>query len=162
MSMEAASGAFVRLYGAVPASISDARAELATLAAHAGASQEELERICLAASEALTNVVEHAYCGVGGQIEVLAGVAGGDLSVLVADRGSGLRRDHRSEGLGLGFVLMRMSCDALTLAPRSGGGLEVRMRFAIAALRERRAAAQARGSVASASLAASPSFSTTM
>jgi anti-sigma regulatory factor (Ser/Thr protein kinase) len=150
-----------RFYVAVPTSISLAREALGRFAADAGASPGECERIRLAASEALTNVVEHAYTRPDGEIEVLAAVTGGDLSVLVADRGHGLRGGERSDGLGLGLALMHVSCDALTLAQRSGGGLEVEMRFALAASRARVEVPHVRGSVASASSAATPVFSTT-
>lgn len=154
-------GAFHRFYPAEPVSISAAREELAVVAERAGASGDELERIRLATSEALTNVVEHAYAAADGEIEVLAAVTVGEISVLVADRGPGLRGGGTSEGLGLGLALMRTSSDALTLAQRSGGGLEVQMRFAIRDARGRAGSGQVRGSVASASRAASPLFSTT-
>ena len=150
-----------RSYAAVPDSVSHARHDIALVAAQAGASREVLERITLAASEAVTNVVEHAYPHAGGEVEVFAGLACGDFALLVSDRGAGFRRDHRSEGLGMGLALMCTACDAVTFAARSGGGLEVRMRVAIAAPRPRREAPHERGSVASASTAASPRFSTT-
>jgi anti-sigma regulatory factor (Ser/Thr protein kinase) len=150
-----------RSYAAVAASVSHARHDVGALAVSAGASREELERISLAVSEAVTNVVEHAYADGGGEIEILAALADDDLSVLVCDRGTGFRRDHRSAGLGMGLVLMCNACDAVTLGRRSGGGIEVRMRVEIAAPRQLRELPHERGSVASASSAASPRFSTT-
>ena len=161
MSMVSAPGTLHRFYAAVPTSISVAREALTGFAADAGASPGDRERIRLAASEALTNVVEHAYTTADGEIEVVAAVTGDDLSVLVADRGHGLRGGERSHGLGLGLALMHVSCDALTLAQRSGGGLEVQMRFALAASRVRVEVPHVRGSIASASSAATPVFSTT-
>ncbi len=148
-------------YPPVPESVSAARLDVEDIAAGAGASAEQIERVCLAVSEAVTNAVQHAYLGPGGEIEVVAAVTGSDLSVLVADRGAGLREDHRSPGLGLGLALIQMSCDELTLAERSYGGVELRMRFAIDAALEERQTRQLRGSVASASRPASPNFSTT-
>jgi len=150
-----------RSYAAVPDSVSYARHDIALVAAQAGASREELERISLAASEAVTNVVEHAYPHAGGEVEVFAALAGDEFALLVSDRGAGFRRDHRSEGLGMGLALMCTACDAVTFAARSGGGIEVRLRVTLAAPRRRGEARQERGSVASASRAASPSFSTT-
>jgi anti-sigma regulatory factor (Ser/Thr protein kinase) len=148
-------------YAAVPASVFTARLELADLAERAGASPEQIERVSLAASEAITNAVQHAYSEPGGDIEVFAGVTGSELFVFVADRGEGLREDQRSEGLGWGLALIRMSCDALTVADRSDGGVELRMRFAIGAVGAGGRWDQLRGSVPSASRPASPSFSTT-
>jgi anti-sigma regulatory factor (Ser/Thr protein kinase) len=161
MSAVSAPETLQRFYAAVPTSISVAREAVTVFAASAGASSAQLERIRLAASEALTNVVVHAYPTADGEIEVLAAVTGGDLSVLVADRGHGLRGGGASDGLGLGLALMWVSCDALTLAHRSGGGLEVQMRFALVASRGRVEPPHVRGSVASASSAAAPVFSTT-
>src|ERR1700751_2590386 len=124
-----------RSYAAVPDSVSHARHDIVLLAEQAGAKREELERISLAASEAVTNVVEHAYPHGDGEIEVFAALAGDDFALLISDRGAGFRRDHRSEGLGMGMALRCASCDAVTFAIRSGGGLEVRMRVAIASPR---------------------------
>jgi anti-sigma regulatory factor (Ser/Thr protein kinase) len=148
-------------YAAVPASVSTVRLELIELAEQAGASPEQVENIALAASEAVTNVVQHAYSHPGGDIEVFAGITGSELFVFVADRGEGFREDHRSEGLGWGLALVRTSCDELTVADRSDGGVELRMRFQIGAAGTDGRADQLRGSVASASRPAAPTFSTT-
>lgn len=150
-----------RSYAAVPEAVSEARHDIALAATRAGASGEELDRIALAVSEAVTNVVDHAYPESDGEIEVFGALAGDDFALFVADRGAGFRRDHQSQGLGMGLALMCNACDAVTFAARSGGGIEVRMRVTIATPRPQREPAYERGSLASASRPASPRFSTT-
>jgi anti-sigma regulatory factor (Ser/Thr protein kinase) len=120
-----------RFYAAVPPSIPSARTELADFAARSGVGEDQLHRIRLSVSEALTNVVEHAYENEDGQIELFGTIADGELWVLVADEGRGFRQGHPSEGLGLGLVSMALFSDGLTIANRSWRGLEVRMRFSL-------------------------------
>jgi serine/threonine-protein kinase RsbW len=128
---EARSGALHRCYAAVPASIPEARSELTRFAAESGVDAEQLFRIRLSASEALTNVVKHAYDDEEGQIELLAAIAGGELCVLIADDGGGLRPCSDTTGLGLGLPWMALFSDQLTVATRSSRGVEVQMRFAL-------------------------------
>src|SRR5439155_25237803 len=108
-----------RFYPAVPASIPDARTELADFAARSGVDDDQLHRIRLTASEALTNVVQHAYEDEDGQIELLGTITDSELWVLVADEGRGLRQGRQSEGLGLGLASMALLSDGLTIAARS-------------------------------------------
>jgi anti-sigma regulatory factor (Ser/Thr protein kinase) len=149
-----------RFYAAVPASIPNARNELADFAARSGVSDDQLYRIRLTASEALTNAVEHAYEDENGQIELLGTIIEGELWVLVADEGRGFRRERQSEGLGLGLASMALFSDGLTIATRSSRGLEVRMRFTLDG-RPPLESSYGRGSLASATRPASPHFSTT-
>jgi serine/threonine-protein kinase RsbW len=87
----------------------------------------------LAVSEAATNVVVHAYRDApkAGEIELAASLAGGELWVIVADSGSGLRARRDSPGLGLGLGLIAGVADGIDLVQRAGGGLELRMRFGL-------------------------------
>lgn len=147
-------------YPAIAGSVPPARAAVVGLARAAGASEEQLDKIATAASEALTNVVRHAYRGGPGSIYLEAAVAGGELVVLIADDGCGLRGQSDSPGLGLGLMLMAELSNHFTVIERSGGGTEVRMRFTIPAA-ENRSGRQSRGSDAAATRPASPTFSTT-
>jgi anti-sigma regulatory factor (Ser/Thr protein kinase) len=91
--------------------------------------KEQLHGVRLAVSEALTNVVQHGYTGVPGQIHVTAVAVSGELVILIADDGCGLRPRSDSSGLGFGLAWMAQFSDGLTLVTRSSGGLEVRLRF---------------------------------
>ena len=119
-------------YEAKPSSVSAARAALADFAVKAGASDAQVDSIRLAASEAVTNAVLHAYRGGPGQIQVTAALTGRELWILVADEGGGMQPQPDRPGLGLGLGLISQVCDTMAIVPRSGGGTEVRILFTLA------------------------------
>jgi stage II sporulation protein AB (anti-sigma F factor) len=91
---------------------------------------ERLEDVRLAVSEAVTNSVAYAYEGAPGEVHVIAAVVSGELWIVIADDGMGMRRrPSEIRGLGLGLGLMARVSDALTILARSSGGVEVQMRF---------------------------------
>jgi stage II sporulation protein AB (anti-sigma F factor) len=147
-------------YPSLPASVPLARRALTAFAAAAGASPAQLEAVRWAASEALTNVVMHAYPGVEGELHVAAAVTGGELWVSIADDGCGLDAASRTPGLGLGLVVMAQNCDDLVIGKRASGGTEVQMRFKLA-VADPPTDGQDRGSVACARRPGSSRFSTT-
>jgi anti-sigma regulatory factor (Ser/Thr protein kinase) len=147
-------------YAAVPESVAVARRAIVDFAADAGVSKGQLHDVWLAASEALTNVVKHAYEEQAGSIHLTAALAGGELCLLIADDGCGFRAHHHRGGLGLGLVLIASVCDELAIVKRSRGGTELALRFKLDA-RNRARAGQDRGSVASAAAPATSRFSTT-
>lgn len=148
-------------YAAIPASLISARQAVTALAVSAGATSEQVDAIRLAASEALTNAIVHAYGDRPGEIHVTAAVAGSELWLLVADDGDGLRPGVSSSGLGLGLTLIAEACDELTIVKRSTGGTELRMRFGVGAGAPSTRRDQLLGSVASARSPAPSIFSTT-
>jgi anti-sigma regulatory factor (Ser/Thr protein kinase) len=120
-------------YEAVPESVGQARRALAAFAELHGAGEEDLQRIKLAVSEALSNAVVHAYGGRSAGIVDLSALAGeGELRVLIADEGCGIGGARRSEGLGLGLAVMTQLCDSLRVITTSAGGTRVEMRFRLA------------------------------
>jgi anti-sigma regulatory factor (Ser/Thr protein kinase) len=153
----------IRKYDAVAGSVPAARGELTDFARSAGASEEELQSIRLAVSEALTNAVLHAYRGSSGQVHVSAAVAGDELWVLISDDGAGLHAGGESTGLGIGLAVIAELSDSFSVVNRASGGTEVRIRFALERKQSPpvRHAASVRGSVASATRPASSIFSTT-
>lgn len=150
---------FEQIYPAVAESIGAGRRAVAAFAAEAGMAREQLEAVRLAASEALTNVVKHAYPDGEGSVHLSAALAGGELCVLVADQGSGFRPHLPRRGLGLGLSLMTTMCDQFQIVRRGSGGTELRMWFKLEA--ETAADDQPRGSAASAASPARSRFSTT-
>jgi anti-sigma regulatory factor (Ser/Thr protein kinase) len=159
---------FSASYPAVPESVPRARTELTAFASEAGAGGDRLDAIRLAASEAVTNAVMHAYRS--GQkasgkdsaaIHVTASYVAGEVWVLIADAGTGLRaRSSSSSGLGLGLALIAQLADDLQILSRSTGGTELRMCFKLR-FPQSRPSAQPRGSASSAFSPACSSFSTT-
>jgi serine/threonine-protein kinase RsbW len=124
-------------YPAVPSSVPAAREAIVEFAASLGAIEQQLDAVRLAASEALTNVVQHAYRTRLGPIHVTAKFAGGELWVLIADSGCGLHTGHKGDGLGLGLALITEMTDGFSIVECPSGGTEMRMRFDVA--QERRA-----------------------
>jgi len=125
---------FQRTYVALPESVGAVRSALVAFVRACGLGQRTVDAVALAASEAATNVVMHAYADhVGeGQIEVAAALAGEELWVIVTDAGSGLQPHRDSPGLGLGLAIIARVADGVDLVKPASGGLEVRMRFAVA------------------------------
>lgn len=122
-------------YPAVAASVPLARAVVAARAAQAGLRTERLDAVRLAVTEAVTNVVRHAYPDREGMIELTAGLVGDhELWVFVADHGCGQQARSRNPGLGFGLGLMSEACDDFVVAERAEGGTEVRMCFRLDAL----------------------------
>ncbi len=155
-------------YPAIADSVPAARHEVVQFALRMGVDAEKLDAIRLAVSEALTNVVVHAYRGGpggpdrggGGQIHVTASLAVDELWVLIGDDGQGLSAQLRSPGLGVGLALIAQSSDGLTIMNRATGGTEIRMCFSLGG-NGGDLSAQERGSSRSAKSPASPRFSTT-
>jgi serine/threonine-protein kinase RsbW len=120
---------FSQAYPAVADSVPTARSALTEFATEAGATGERLEAIRLAASEAVTNGVLHAYNGSRGTIHVAAACTPGELWVLIGDDGTGLRPRGPHSGLGLGLALIAQLADEFEILSRSTGGTELRMQF---------------------------------
>ena len=125
---------FVATYPAVPASVAAIRRALAQFARAAGAPRGTVDAIVLAASEAATNVVLHAYRdkAESGEIELFVTRSAVELAVIVRDRGSGLTLRTDSPGLGLGLAIIARATDRLDILESPTGGVEVRMYFAVA------------------------------
>ena len=102
-------------------------------AQEAGATPADVAAIRLAVSEAITNVVVHAYSEdiEPGQVEIEAKLEGDDLYVTVLDVGHGLNAASTSPGLGLGLAIISQESDSVDINGRAGTGLSIRMRFAL-------------------------------
>jgi stage II sporulation protein AB (anti-sigma F factor) len=127
-----------RRYDAAPDSVRRARDELARFAAAAGGNGEQVSRVRLAISEGVTNAVVHGYRGAPGEVLITARVDLWGLVIVVRDRGQGLTVAPEQPGLGLGLMVITELTDEMTLAERSRGGTELRMRFALTGPRRAR------------------------
>lgn len=115
-----------------PTVVGTLRREVVRYAGSLGASGEKRDAIALAVSEALTNVVQHAYIGKApGPIEVDARLEGPDqLLVRVSDEGRGPIPRADSPGLGLGLGVMAQTADHFSISNREGArGTVVTLRF---------------------------------
>ena len=95
-----------------------------------------LDDLRLAASEAITNCVVHAFRGVqAGTItaSLRVGAPGEELELVIADDGTGMAPRTDSPGLGVGMTIIRTIARAVSVGvPPCGHGTELRMTFATA------------------------------
>src|SRR3954469_2731513 len=106
---------------ATPESVGRLRRAVAEFAHGHGASARALESVNLAVSEALTNVVVHAYrdAAAPGPVLLLVAVRDSALIVTVADEGCGMTPRCDSPGLGLGMGLIAKLSDTFEMTPRT-------------------------------------------
>ncbi|MDX6533322.1 MAG: Histidine kinaselike ATPase domain [Gaiellales bacterium] len=95
---------------------------------HCSGDQQQAFDVALAATEAGSNVIRHAYNPAGeGMIEVEAWIDGDELVVEVSDHGVGMPADA-FEAKGLGLKIIR-AISYLTVLENAGGGTRLRMTF---------------------------------
>jgi serine/threonine-protein kinase RsbW len=102
---------------AVAAAVSGLRGAVVAAAADAGATEAQRADVALAVSEALSNVVNHAYTdrALPGPMHVGVALDGGSLLVVVSDEGSGMRPRVDSGGAGLGLAMISALASELTM-----------------------------------------------
>jgi serine/threonine-protein kinase RsbW len=120
-------------YSAVPGSVTEARNWIADAASVAGAAPDVVDSVRLAVSEAVTNVIVHAYRDGPGEVRLTQAVAEREFWVLVADDGLGHQSPPVSPGLGWGLALIANACQDFMIMERSGGGTELWMGFPLEA-----------------------------
>jgi len=114
---------------AVPEAVSDARRRIGAFAADNGAGPLLVVDIALAVTEALANVVMHAYPpGRAGLVRVVADVEEDDLEIVITDDGAGFRTGP-SPGLGAGLSIVAETAHEFAVREREPHGIELWMRF---------------------------------
>jgi serine/threonine-protein kinase RsbW len=117
---------------ATPDSIAVIRQTVSGICEALAADARAIGDIKLAATEACTNVVLHAYAGrTDGTIEIDARGTSDELTLVVRDHGNGMTPAPMAEGLGLGLPLIAALTTTLTIEEAVGGGSEVSMTFAL-------------------------------
>ena len=117
-------------YEAVPRSVRAARETVAEFAERHGASDEGVDDIRTAISEAATNAVVHAYDReTPGHFRVRAAVGASHISVTIEDDGCGLGAPVQAPGLGMGRHIIEESCEQARFFVREPGGSTVQLRF---------------------------------
>ncbi len=124
-----------RTVPALPQAVPELRGALVDFARRAGASALVLDQIRLAISEAVTNVVIHAYVGAAqpGPVRIAAHVEDATVNVVVADEGRGMVPRLDSPGLGMGLALIAHAADNLDVHDGDPIGTQLRMTFALRA-----------------------------
>jgi diguanylate cyclase (GGDEF)-like protein len=114
-------------------SVATLRQIVLDFAAAGGASERQREDIAVAVSEALNNVVVHAYAGQSspGIVALDAWMSERTLEIVVDDEGTGMRPHiTRATGLGLGLALIVRTTRRVEIAETTRG-MRVCMTFAI-------------------------------
>lgn len=114
------------------------RRAIADFAESADMPRSAVEEVEVAASEAVANIVRHAYTGVDSPVppvRVKCSHGHGNLTVEVIDRGRGFAApsagvipevDLNREG-GLGIILIKCLMDKVNYASKPNGGTRIRM-----------------------------------
>jgi serine/threonine-protein kinase RsbW len=117
------------------ANVAQLRESVTDFAYENGIREPRLSEVRLAVSEAVTNVVVHAFRGFSESGTVTVAVAVREhewIEVRVTDHGSGMTPRDDSPGLGLGLPLISHLTDQFSHRhPPGGVGTELWMRFAI-------------------------------
>ncbi|WP_354701530.1 Anti-sigma F factor [Paraconexibacter sp. AEG42_29] len=120
---------------AVPANVRVARRAAGAFAATVG--YPDVPAVELAITEAVTNVVLHAYIEepAAGTLRLMGRLDDGDVVFTIEDDGRGLLPRPDSPGLGMGLALMQTQAAEIAFVgpPQRARGCEVRLRFSRAA-----------------------------
>ncbi len=89
----------------------------------------DVDGIALAVSEAVANVVAHAYEeGAGGVVDLSATASPSEVAVVVRDRGRGIQATRSSRGAGFGIEIIRRLAQHVSLEDAEPG-VALTMRF---------------------------------
>ena len=115
-------------------SLDEIREFVGEVARQVGFSEKEIYSIQLAADEASTNIIEHAYAGVAnGSLEIDCTTTGDDLKIVIRDHGKSfdpssvpepnVKADLTERKIGgLGMYLMRKLMDDVSYVSSPEGG----------------------------------------
>jgi serine/threonine-protein kinase RsbW len=113
-----------------PENVSVIRHVLGAFAEALQLSDEVVEDLRLAVTEACTNVIRHAYpTSRPGPVEVSIRPLDEHVVVVVSDRGRGIGTSSDTRGPGLGLPLIGAVAEAIDVQPVAGGGSRVTMTF---------------------------------
>ena len=111
-----------------PPGVGELRRAVAEVARRCGLTNADVNAARLAASEAASNAVMHAYRERPGKLRLRASVESEELHLVIADDGDGLVPRTDSPGLGLGLPIMAQLSDHFEIV--SGpDGTEIHLAF---------------------------------
>jgi anti-sigma regulatory factor (Ser/Thr protein kinase) len=119
---------YARAFPAHPEEVRVIRHDLAAIARDCGLGDRAVADVELVVSEAVTNVVLHAYPGAGGQVRVEAYWQRDELLIIVSDDGHGMKPRTDSPGCGLGLGVIAALCSRTEIVSE-GHGTEIQMVF---------------------------------
>jgi serine/threonine-protein kinase RsbW len=115
-----------------PPGVGQLRRTVGEVAEHFGLPADVADAARLAASEAASNAVIHAYRERRGDLHLRASVHDGELRLVIADEGNGLAPRADSPGLGLGLPIMAQVSERFEIV--SGpDGTEIHLAFPVPA-----------------------------
>ena len=91
-------------------------------------SQQTVDGVALTVSEAVGNVVRHAYLDQTGTVEICASIEQESLIITISDHGVGRATPSLNPGQGLGLTLMQRIADA-QIDDLPNGGVHIALRF---------------------------------
>ena len=106
-------------FAAAGQELAPARRELRRWLLTTGLDERGRDDVLLAAGEACANAVEHAYDGGAGTVELVAGVDGDTIDLVVTDHGHW--REPRPSTRGRGLGIMRRLVDEVDVATGEDG-----------------------------------------
>ena len=113
----------------LPATVESVSATRRAVRRFAAGLEVDLDGMTLAVSEAVANVVTHAYEeGTGGLVELLGTASESEVAIVVRDRGGGLAAARPSHGAGFGIEIIRRLAQHVALDD-SPSGVALTMRF---------------------------------
>jgi anti-sigma regulatory factor (Ser/Thr protein kinase) len=114
---------FSGAWRAEPGSVTAARGEVVRYLNEAGTPDPPLNDVALALSEAVSNVVNHAYVDAEpGEFRVQVRWTAGEIELIVEDDGRGLLPRVHSPGVGLGLPLIARLSDRFDTRTDPGRG----------------------------------------
>jgi anti-sigma regulatory factor (Ser/Thr protein kinase) len=121
----------LRSVPATPEQVATVRRAISAFAQANGASDETVQAVALAASEAATNVVIHAYRHrpEPGPLIAEAFLEDDEIVVLVCDEGRGMKPRPDSPGAGLGLPIIAQMAHRFEVSDRHGNGVALQMHF---------------------------------
>jgi serine/threonine-protein kinase RsbW len=118
---------------ALPGEVARLRAAAGTFATRLGASDALVADVRIAVSEALSNVIMHAFPGAPGRLYTRANAdpTSGLVTFSVRDYGIGFGPRPDGPGMGMGVGIMTALSHAIEIAAPADGGTEVHLTFAV-------------------------------
>jgi anti-sigma regulatory factor (Ser/Thr protein kinase) len=115
---------------AVPSSVQKARDAVAAVVSNVLRRKRVADDARLCVSEAVTNVVRHAYGREGGDVEIVVERENDEVSVVVRDDGRGMTKAEREGRVGgFGLKIIAKLADRYRITTTPNAGVEVEMVF---------------------------------